>query len=499
MPSFARPLTPSLASRRSGPPAAGLALFGVVLAAVALRFATLSQQSFWLDEAYTVDLLHRSFADLWHTLPVTESTPPAYYVLAWIWTRVWGLSEPGLRSLSAVAGLGTVLLSYAAASRLLDRRVGLIAGTLVACSPLMIWFSQEARAYALASCLAAGAFLCLVGYLDTGRSRWLAGWALSSALGLATHYFLVFVVAPEILWLLLRGRRDPGCRAAIAGVVAAGGALVPLALSQLATGHADYISQGGLGQRLVQVPKQLLIGYASPLQQLTGVLSALLVLAGLLPLVHHRARLGDRLLLPLTVGFGAVLIPVALAFVGIDFVNTRNLLPALPLLLIVLAIGLSITAPARAGKLLAVGLGAVFLAVVGLVDLDPHYQRADWRAAAAALGSSSTARLIVVVPGSGVLPLRIYEPDLTSQTAATAVSELDVVAIGLQVTGSGIGTPPRLRAPLPVPSGFRLYRAVYGTTFTVLRYRAAAPAKLGVPSLATFALEPGRLAVLRQP
>ena len=498
MPSISRPVQTTAARRRRTPPAGALALSALLILAVALRFATLSEQSFWLDESYTERLVHMSFAGMWHTIPATESTPPAYYVLAWLWTRVWGFSEFGLRSLSALAGVLTVLLTYAAASRLTDRRAGLIAGALVALSPLMIWFSQEARSYSVAACATAGAFLCLIAYLDTGSSGWLAGWALSSGLGLTTHYFVAFVVAPEIVWLLAGRRGDRRCVAAITSVVAIGAALVPLALTQQATGHADYISQSGLVQRLVQVPKQMLIGYASPLQQATGVLAALLVLACLPALIRHHTRLGERLLLPLSVGLGSILVPAALAVLGVDFVNTRNLLPALPFLLIVIAIGLSVTGPGQSGTLVAALIGALFLVVVGLVDTNAQYERPDWRGVGAALGAASSPRVMVVSPGSGLLPLQIYQPGLRSLTGATSVSELDVVAIPPQLTGSGIGSPPRPGAPLAVPSGFELYQASYGSTFTVLRYRAAAPVRVAASGLIGLSLEPGTLAVLSQ-
>ncbi len=79
----------------------------------------------------------------------TEATPPLYYVLAWPWAHVFGTGEIALRSFSAVIGTATVPLMYAAGKELVSRRAGLIAAALTATSPLMIWYSQEARAYAL--------------------------------------------------------------------------------------------------------------------------------------------------------------------------------------------------------------------------------------------------------------------------------------------------------------------------------------------------------------
>jgi Dolichyl-phosphate-mannose-protein mannosyltransferase len=377
---------PPRASRsvvRSG----ALAPLALVLLAAVIRLPTLAQQSFWLDEGYTVRLVRMSFGGMLHEIPITESTPPVYYAAAWVWTRLFGSSEFGLRSLSAVAGILTVVVVYFIGVRIAGRTAGVIAGVLVALSPLMVWYSQEARAYALATLLSTITILCFVAFLQGRDERWLAGWAVSSALGLATHYFVAFVVAPELVWLAWRFSRDRRVLGAVALVVAVGVALVPLARDQSATGHADYIAVGGLATRILQVPKQFLIGYASPAQVATGAVAAVLVLCGgvwALVTVARGGAWGDgggawgdgggawgdgggawgdgggawgdgggawgdgggsgrwrerAVLIPLGLGIVALVLTALLALAGIDFLNTRNLLPALPPLLLVVACG----------------------------------------------------------------------------------------------------------------------------------------------------------------
>ena len=79
----------------------------------------------------------------------SESAPPLYYALAWVWTQVTGTGEFGLRSLSALAGVATVPVAYLLGAELRGRRAGLMAAALVAVNPMLLWYSQEARAYAL--------------------------------------------------------------------------------------------------------------------------------------------------------------------------------------------------------------------------------------------------------------------------------------------------------------------------------------------------------------
>ena len=357
-----------------------LPVLGLALLAGIVRVPTLAEQSFWLDEGYTERLVRMSFGGMLHAIPISESTPPLYYAVAWCWTRLFGYSEFALRSLSALAGILTVLFVFALTVRLAGRKAGLLAGILVASSPLLIWYSQEARAYALATCLSTLSLLCFVGFRDTRARGWLTGWTISAALGLATHYFVAFVVGPELAWLLWRCRQDRRVLAAGAVVLATAVALAPLALAQRGTGHADYISQGSLTTRLLQIPKQFLTGYATPSQTISSVLAALLVAFALLRVLRrYRERVAKRAMIPLAVGVAGVLLPVLLALVGVDFLNPRNVLPALPPLLVVVAIGFATLASRRATVAAAGALGLVFVVVVALVDTNPRYQRDNWR------------------------------------------------------------------------------------------------------------------------
>ncbi len=70
---------------------------GLTLAAAVLRLVGLGHQSYWYDEAFTVVLLHHSLPHMLSLVPQTEGTPPLYYCLAWLWTRVFGYTETGVR------------------------------------------------------------------------------------------------------------------------------------------------------------------------------------------------------------------------------------------------------------------------------------------------------------------------------------------------------------------------------------------------------------------
>ncbi len=190
--------------RRAGSRAPWWPLAVIVLAAAVLRFSTLDLQSLWYDEAFTpVHVLH---ASLWATLRSvvhTENTPPLWYVLEWAVTRVLGTGAVALRLLSAFAGLATVPVAWAIGRELAGRRAAAAAAALVAVNPLFVWYSQEARAYALFVLTAALAMLYFLRALSDPSPRRLAAFAFAGSLALLSHYFAVFLLIPMVLLIAL--------------------------------------------------------------------------------------------------------------------------------------------------------------------------------------------------------------------------------------------------------------------------------------------------------
>ncbi len=112
----------SLAERARQTVRARSAVFWVVVGltalAAALRFGTLGLQAYHHDEIVTASRILRD--GFWHAMDAvgfSESAPPLYYAVAWVWTQLTGTGEFGLRSISALAGVATVPVAYLARRR----------------------------------------------------------------------------------------------------------------------------------------------------------------------------------------------------------------------------------------------------------------------------------------------------------------------------------------------------------------------------------------------
>jgi hypothetical protein len=468
-----------------------LILAGITALAAALRFATLDAQSYWSDEAVTVLLLDQGLGGLLSDIPDSESTPPLYYAVAWVWSQLFGTGEVGLRSLSALVGTATVPVAYLAGSELASRRAGLVAAALVAANPLLVWYSQEARAYALLV-LAATVSVWLFARARNGDRRALAGWAVVAALALATHYFALFVILPEAIWLLARLRPLRPVATAVALPAAAGLALLPLALEQRSNQGADFIGDSSLAFRLAQVPKQYLVGFDAPVEPLLVAVAAGCVAAGI-ALVRGDVRV------PLAIGGAAVVVPVALALVGVDYVITRNLIAALPLLLLALGAGLATRRAGIAATAVFCALGAV---TAIWVASEPEAQRDDWRSAVEALGPAADDRALVVTPVDGRQPLEIYLPGARQARSEEplAVREVDLLGLAGRRPGADPEPPDEPFPGAPGTGGFTLAERRDEPTFTLIRFRTEQPITVFAPAIATFRLDrDGNQLVLYEP
>ncbi len=479
-----------------------LALGGLVVLAAALRFPALGVQSYWFDETVTANLLDKSLGDMLRAIPDSESTPPLYYVLTWFWAKVFGTSEAAVRSFSALAGTLTVPVAFAAGRRLIHERAGLAAAALAAVSPFLVWYSQEARAYALLTLLTAAALLFFLRAREEPNAKHLAVWALLSALALATHYFALFLVIPMAALLPLSAEYRRRTATAIGAVGLAGLALLPLALDQASNEGADFVGSSSLASRAVQVPKQFLLGYDAPAETLLTILAGAVALAAI-ALVLTRANDHERRGARLAAGIAAaaLAIPFVLAIGNVDYFLARNLIVVwLPAALVASA-GFAASGAKRTGAGLLAVYAALCITQVIAVAADERYQRDDWRDAVEALGAppANGARGIVVTPASGRVPVERYLEGATLFPAdGTPVTEVDLVGLAARRPDQSPEPPRKTAQPVPEPS-FREVGRVETPTYTVIRYRSEKPVGFFAASLAFNRLGDAQAAVLLQP
>jgi uncharacterized membrane protein len=458
----------------------------LVVIAAALRFATLTHQSLWFDEAQAVHEMRLSLGAMLRTWSANEPNPPLYFVVAWLWTHVFGTGAAGLRSLSAVLGTATVPLVYLAARELVSRRASLFAAGLITLSPFMIWYSQEAREYGLLAALSAASLIFFARlWRAPGARRDLIWWTVFSALALLTQYFAIFLVGAQALLLLYR-KRGPAILVALVALALVEATLIPHLVAHQSH-PAGWIDNFRLSVRIRQVP--VAFGFSPQYQSQTalnyGLLAAAALAGAMIALLLVGADGRELRGAALAAGLAAfvLLVPLVLAFVGHDYYEPRALIPAMIPLAVAVGAACAASGARVPGAVLALLLGALFVYAAVKITTDHRYQRANWSGVAAALGPAQGTRAIAAYDGTfATAPLAVTMPGVawTGADQTPQVSEAPVTVTEVDVVGD-VGQ----SVSAHLPRGTRLLSSRRVDNYLVFRFalrrpwRAITPQQIG--------------------
>jgi 4-amino-4-deoxy-L-arabinose transferase-like glycosyltransferase len=174
----------------------GLLLCGLMLLALVLRLIGIDRIALWNDELFSRYYPETGLGFMWSTGFTMEPTPPLYYTLAAWWTGLFGTTEFGIRSFSAIASVAAIPLIYWLGRELVGNVCGVVAAVLMALAPTNIYYAQEARTYAL--------LLLPVGFMLLAMARFLrpphpnaalVGFAAAAIFALYCHVTMLLMVA----------------------------------------------------------------------------------------------------------------------------------------------------------------------------------------------------------------------------------------------------------------------------------------------------------------
>jgi len=266
----------------------------LAMGALLLRLWRIEAREPWLDEACSALLSSGDLSALGGIF-TGESNPPLYYGMLFFWQKIAGDAPSALRLPSVLAGVALVPLVWTSARRLGAGRYARFAGALLAAtSPLLLFYSLEARAYMPLWALALGAVLALDTMITRpGRTAPVVAAGILTVAAMYTHYYGVFLLP---LWGLVWWATPPGERLRPSlGALAVGLVWLPWALAHL-VGHMGHSGQAWLYQFT-----------ASPGSMLLESLSILLLMP---PFPSYLGELGGINRIPVHTGLTGILIGV---------------------------------------------------------------------------------------------------------------------------------------------------------------------------------------------
>jgi hypothetical protein len=177
----------------------------ITLVGLALRLPSFGDSLFG-DElsAYYIVAGH-SLGQVMHLLNYhsTELNPQLFFILAWVSQKTFGLSSESMKLVSLLVGTATIPMVYSLGRQAAGVRTGLVASALAATCPFLIYYSTEARPYALMLFLVLGATLALLRALRSPGWGWWLVYALCNCAAAYTHFTSVFALGAIALWALI--------------------------------------------------------------------------------------------------------------------------------------------------------------------------------------------------------------------------------------------------------------------------------------------------------
>lgn len=159
-------------------------------------------QSIWRDEAFSYLLAKQNILQIL-SLTAKDFNPPLYYLLLHFWMGIFGSSEIALRTLSFFFFIATL---YVVGLFLLEIfqfsiKEMLISLLLFAFNPLLHYYAFEARMYSLFG------FLMTLSFYLLAKKEY-RKYALIIILSLYTHYFTLFPLLGQMIYLFMVDRKN---------------------------------------------------------------------------------------------------------------------------------------------------------------------------------------------------------------------------------------------------------------------------------------------------
>jgi hypothetical protein len=378
----------------------------ITMVGAALRLVILNDSLFG-DELSTYWIVSgRGLGEVISTVHTdAEITPPLYFALAWLTTRL-DLTAEMLRAPSFLAGVVAIPLVYLLGLRTVGRAAALVGSVITALGPFMIFYSTEARGYELMIVLVMLSTLALLAGVDDGRARWWVAYAACSCAAVYTHYTAVFALGAQLLWVLWV--YPEARRAAVLANLGAGVGFLPWISGLIADLNSPTTEILGRIQPFdlhhVRISlEHWSVGYPFKeisLRSLPGEIGLVLIALGVataitgIILIRDRLAVDRRLALIVALALAAPLGAALVSAVGTDTFGTRNLAVSWPAFALALATLLvSARQPLRIASVALVvagfGIGAEKM-------LESSYRRSNYNAAATFLDRNASARDVVI-------------------------------------------------------------------------------------------------------
>jgi hypothetical protein len=160
-----------------------------------LRCYCIDTTPFWYDESFTALMVQLPVGQLLNAT-AGDVHPPFYYLLLSAWGQLFGFTPAGLRELSALFSILSLWqIEQLCKLYKLERKVKLTVLALAVFSPVLIYYGQEARMYALLQ------FLVLAVWIAVLKRQWILIGVATTAMLYTHNYGMIYAACLGLMAL----------------------------------------------------------------------------------------------------------------------------------------------------------------------------------------------------------------------------------------------------------------------------------------------------------
>lgn len=169
---------------------------------VIIHTFNLGTEPFWYDEIVSVKASLLDFGHVKH-MAEWDNNPPFYYYCVWVWTKTFGITEAGVRSLNLLFHLGSVILLFRFISKNLNVLIATISTLLFSLNDFIFYYTHEARCYTLTVLLVIASSVLFFNLLKKTSKLNIFLFGLVNFLIVYTHYIAGISLVIQFCFILL--------------------------------------------------------------------------------------------------------------------------------------------------------------------------------------------------------------------------------------------------------------------------------------------------------
>jgi mannosyltransferase len=385
-------------------------LLAIVLLAFAVQLYNLGHKSLYMDEALSAVL--SSSLGLKELLASPDKPHPLLYYVILHFFLYLGKSEFFVRLPSVIFSALCIPLVYRLGKDFFDFRVGLLSAFLLATSPMLYWYAQEARMYTLLILFSLLSVIFFFNAIRRNEARLWIGFIASTSLNIYTHYFAFLGILIQFIFIMVFIKKY---RIILGRFIASLVIVFALFIPQLINFYSGFLSKTELGATWGYTPALLLSSIFYQLasgkvcdsfQNSAAILFLAIFLYGLC--ASWRSYREETVLSMIWV-FAPILIAFLMAF-KIDM-DVKYIIFILPVYLIIISKGLLII---KKKKFTIFFILIIIILIFNIYFLYENYNqpKADWRSASSFIKDKSFSEgPVLVFPLYQIWPLEYYGLD----------------------------------------------------------------------------------------